>query len=243
MSNQDLCLSSANNCLNKIELLPLINDEIKNYIGKLSSHPIVKFCIDKTIPHVVLKDFAKLQFVDSTLWVPMLALIKDKIHSPKLLKAVKSNLLCEAGANGISHVSLCQQFIESLGITPRYGHALSFSEYSGHPLEIMTGIQDYPETVIAGWLLIAESLVPTLFKIFKMAFENISNIDLRYLDEHITVDADEHALWMYEAVEELLLNEHSFSEIMQGIDIGGRMILCIPDILYSKTIRILKLNS
>lgn len=217
-----------------------INNEILSYTHKFEQHPITKLCQARRIPRSVLDDFAKLQFIDSILWVPMLALIKGKVKSPRLAEAVRKNLLCEAGVDGIPHVTLCQEFSESLGIIPRYGDYNDFCKYASHPVEVMMSLQDCSEPFIAGWLLAAETLVPTLFRIFKTAYESIATVDFRYFNEHISVDSDEHSEWMREAVEELMMQSDCFEEIMFGVDMGGRIALSIPDVLFSKTIRLQK---
>ena len=182
-------------------------------------------------------EFAKIQFVDSILWVPMLALLKGKVKSPRLLKAVTANMLCEAGAEGMPHVTMCQQFVESLGITPRYGDYKDFAPLSAHPIEVMMAIQDFDEPFIAGWLLGAEALVPIMFSIFKSAFEKVEGADLRYFNEHIAIDSDEHAQWMREAAAELMGDSDCYEQVLAGMDLGARVTFSIPDVLYSKTIR------
>lgn len=229
---------------NKSDIFNKMHDldrEINAYTFKLRNHPIVKYCQQQILPLEILNDFAKVQFVDSVLWIPMLALIKGKIKSPRLLKAVRANMLCEAGADGIPHVTLCQKFIESLGIMPRYGDYNEFTKYSSHPVEIMMSIQDFDEPFITGWLLAAEALVPVMFSVFKEAYQNTPGVDLTYLNEHIVIDADEHAEWMRESAQELMMASDCFEQIKAGIDIGARLTLAIPDVLFAKTIRLLKM--
>lgn len=92
--------------------------------------------------------------------------------------------------------------------------------------------------VIAGWLLVAETLVPTLFSLFRPAFRRSPSVDLRYLDEHIAVDSDEHARWMHDAALEIAQTEGGFRSVIQGIHLGGRATLSVPDALFSKTVRL-----
>ena len=101
----------------------------------------------------------------------------------------------------------------------------------------MNGMVSFSEEQIAGWLMAAETLVPVFFALFRPAFVRFPNVDMRYLDEHITVDADEHAQWMNEAVLALLRDESSYEQILAGIDIGGRVTLSIPDLIYAKAVR------
>jgi hypothetical protein len=101
----------------------------------------------------------------------------------------------------------------------------------------MNGMMSLSEEEIAGWLMAAETLVPVFFQIFRPAFARFPGADLRYLDVHIEVDSSEHSQWMNEAVQELLKDEISFNRILAGIDIGGRLLLSIPDLLYTRTKR------
>lgn len=219
-----------------------VNAELKHYTHKLESHPIAKLCAKQQIPRQILNEFAKIQYVDSAFWVPMLSLIKGAVKSERLLKAVKENIICETGINATPHITLCKRYIESLGIMPSYGDYQNFSKHSIAPIELTLAIQDLGDPTIAGWLLAEEALVPVLFRIFRPAYALIKEADMGYLDEHISVDSDEHAVWMLEAVQELCVDSDSFEQVMAGIDLGARKTLCIPDALYSETMRLLQHN-
>jgi len=103
------------------------------------------------------------------------------------------------------------------------------------------------EGKLAGWLLAQESLVPVLFEVFRPAFAKIKGVDLTYLDEHIRVDADEHAKWMLDGVLALLeksrtdhgseWGETILKGVLYGIDLAGRVTLSVPDILYGMALR------
>src|SRR6185437_9820748 len=109
------------------------------------------------------------------------------------------------------------------------------------PVAVMNSVSALTEEEIAGWILAAEALVPHMFAMFLRAFERIKGSDLTYLREHISVDSDEHSQWMLEAARELLdrpgTEERSFQGILDGLDIGARVALSIPDALYAKALR------
>ena len=215
---------------------------IDRYNQELESHPIVKLAKEGWLPRPLLQEFTKIQFVDSVLWIPMLSLIKGRIKEPRLLKAVTDNILCESGYNGIPHTTLCAQFAQSVGVSAFYGDSQTYSPLSMHSIEMMNAVMGMSEAEICGWLLAAESLVPTLFQIFKPAFEKFPGADLTYLNEHISVDSDDHAQWMMEGAVAILENSknqsQALAEILAGIGLGGRVTLCIPDVLYSKALRL-----
>src|SRR5438552_2481866 len=101
--------------------LPSVCDEsvltaLKNYQSEILQHPIKPWCIGARLPEAVLQAFAKAQFVDSTMWVSMLSLIKGNASFPQLRDAVRRNILDEVGDSGIPHVTLCNKFVKSIGV-------------------------------------------------------------------------------------------------------------------------------
>ncbi|MDO8521385.1 MAG: iron-containing redox enzyme family protein [bacterium] len=210
---------------------------VEEYRGKLTCHPINDLIARRVLPLEVIRECAAIQYVDSMLWVPMLALMKDRVESPRLQEALRANIRCETGDAGISHLTLAQSFIRSLGIPPYFGDYGVQSKLASHPVEIMNAATGLNEAQIAGWLLVAETLVPHLFALLRPAFEGFPEVDLRYLDEHIAVDADEHAQWMDAAVKEILALGGRAEEVITGVDLGGRVTLSVPDALYAKAIR------
>lgn len=216
----------------------VLEQEVENYREQLLSHPIARLAARGVLPLEIAHEYARIQYVDSVLWIPMLALIKAKANSPRLRQAVRANILCEAGYDGIPHVELARLFIESLGQPSFFGDYQTYAPRAAHPVEVMNGLAGMSEAELAGWLLAAETLVPTFFQIFRPVFAAIPGVDLRYLDEHITIDSDEHAEWMKESVQELLQTSGHFEAIRDGIRIGGRLTLSIPDVLYARTVRI-----
>ncbi len=219
-----------------------IQQRLEIHADRMRRHPIGQLIREQRLPASVTREFAAIQYIDSVLWVPMLALMKDRATSPRLRRALTDNLLCEAGANHTSHITLCRQFVESLGIMPSFGNYNDHSRLATHPVEIMNSVTGLSEEEIAGWILAAESLVPVMFALFLPEFEKISGADLTYLREHINIDSDEHSQWMQEAVNELLSRAGADQGIVSGLEIGARVALSIPDALYAKAVRLNAIN-
>ena len=210
---------------------------LNQYIEQLKTHPLQSVFILPTTPRSLVEEFAGIQYVDSVLWVPMLAVMKDRVTNKKLYEALKDNLLCEAGATHESHVMLCQRFIKSIGISPYYGNHHEHSRLASHPVDMMNGVSGMNEEQIAGFNLVSEAIVPHLFKMVLPAFKRIAEADTTYLTDHITVDSDEHAQAMIDAVTDMLNQGASVGSIMEGMHLSGRTMLSIPDVLYSKYLR------
>lgn len=214
------------------QIQTLLEHKIAQQREQLLKHPIGGLIRTRTLPLDIAKRFAAIQYADSVLWVPMLALMKDQAQSPKLIQALRDNLLCEAGANHKSHVMLAREFIESLGVTQR------FTETSTTTLRLLGSIARMTEAQIAGWILAAEALVPTLFTLFLPVFERIPGTDLTYLKEHIHVDSDEHAQWMMQAALEIIERDpQALEQVLQGIYMGSQDALEAPNALYFETIQ------
>jgi len=217
------------------DYLALIDQRVEFYKDQLKRHPIVPLLKKNAVPRSILVDYAAIQYADSLLWVPMLALLKDRVKNERLKQALRENLLCEAGANATSHVEICRRFIESTGANL---DDIDFASISGGQVIRSVAVADLSEPQIAGWILTAETLVPLQFALFLDSFRKIGAVDLTYLIEHVAVDTDEHSQWMRESCLELLKESDCFNEILSGIDIGGRVQLRDPDVLYAKTKRI-----
>lgn len=207
------------------------------YIDQMRTHPLQTVFTQAGTPRSLVEEFASIQYVDSVLWVPMLAVMKDRAKNPKLYDALKDNLLCEAGATHESHVTLCQKFIKSIGISPFYGNFHEYSHLASHPVEMMNGVSGMSEEQIAGYNLVSEALVPYLFKMVLAAFKRIPEADTTYLTDHINVDADDHAQAMIEAVEDVIHTGGSVGSILEGMHLSARTALSIPDALYAKYLR------
>lgn len=209
------------------------------YTQKLETHPIKPLCDHAEVPKAVLEAFARAQFVDSTMWVAMLSLIKGHVSSTQLRDAVRKNILDEVGDAGTPHVTLCKRFVESLGVPTYYSNYREYSPASVFPVEVMMGLAGYcDDATIAGWLLSQENLVPVVFRIFRRAYATLPQADLTYLTEHEEVDSIDHARWIREAIEPLIYTTESTGRVISGIDIGGRTTISVLDFLYAQTVRL-----
>ena len=215
----------------------ILQSTLESYEKQLINHPLSLLIKKEGLDLETLREIAGLQYVDSVLWVPMLALMKDRVQNPKLKEALLDNLLCEAGATHTSHVTLCLEFIESLGVSPYYGDFSKLSSLGTQPVEMMNSVTGLNEGEIAGWILASEFLVPPLFKALRPAFARIPGVKLRYLEDHIVVDSDEHAQWMFDSCLDLSKEGKFEDDILSGLHMGGRTALSVPDAVYAKHIR------
>lgn len=214
-----------------------VHAALHQYEGQLETHPIGDLCARAALPREILESFARAQLVDNTLWVPMLALAKDKLSAPLLREAVRRNIMDEVGADGISHVTLCKQFVESVGLPTHYEDYREFSPASVYPVQVMMGLTGRcDDLLMAGWLISQENLVPAFFRMFRPAFAAIEGADTGYLVEHEEVDSAEHAQWFLEAVAAMLNSDEDLDRVLTGIDMGGRATLAVPDYLYSQAV-------
>jgi len=181
----------------------------------------------------LLCEFALTQWGDSVVWVPMLATMRDRVNNPRLRQALDANLRCEAGVDALrSHVTLCRQFVMSLGLQP--GLIPSRTRLGGYA-SAMTDITPLlTEPQIAGWILASESLVPALFTSVIDQFRQ-AGADIAYLVEHISVDDEEHAQWMREASIELISTGGgpAFGQILFGARLAARATISVLDTLYA----------
>jgi pyrroloquinoline quinone (PQQ) biosynthesis protein C len=203
-----------------------IFDRLADYRARLVEHPLLVEARAGRLPEPLLHEFAFHQLGDSILWIPMLAQMHDHARSPRLRRALADNIGHEAGLHATSHVTLALAMIKSLGI----------ESLRAFPTDVVTQTielwlhEELEEPAVAGWLLVAESLVPILFGALLPCFERLG-ADTRYFAEHVAVDADEHATWMAEAVEEIV--EASGSEpILDGMADAWAETCLVPDRLW-----------
>ena len=202
--------------------LEQVETALIHYQEQMQKHGLGKLIAQGRVSANIGLEFMKLQYIDSTLWVPMLAIMKDRVKHPTLKKALTDNLLCEAGAKHTSHVTLCAEFLISKGIDPYFGDLYHYSPLAKHPTEIMNSVIRMSEAEIAGWIMIAETIVPDLF---------------RLVHPLLTVDGEEHGEWMMRSIRELIQDGTPVEEILHGLHLGGRVALAVPDALYAKALR------
>jgi hypothetical protein len=175
---------------------------LDHYRDELVEHPLLEAARSGSLSVATLHQFACHQYSDSITWIPMLAQMKAKAtRSRRLQAAIRDNIAHEAGLDGTSHVTLAVQLLRSLGIVNLAGFPVATITDTAS-MWLSDGFAAMAEPAIAGWLLTAETLVPLMFAAIKPCFDPLG--DTRYFAEHIAVDADEHASWMAEAVDDVL---------------------------------------
>jgi pyrroloquinoline quinone (PQQ) biosynthesis protein C len=202
----------------------------------LVEHPLLVAARNGSLDTRTLHELAYYQYSDSITWIPMLAQMKSKaIRSGRLRKAIEDNIGHEAGLGGTSHVALAVDLMRSLGIdrVDRFPTATLAKEANEW---LSAEFAAFAEPQIAGWLLTAESLVPVMFATIKPCFDRIAGCDTKYFSEHVAIDADEHAAWMAEAVDEVvaLYGPRSVPGVLAGMTDAWHETLLAPDALWER---------
>lgn len=203
---------------------------LSDYRARLIEHPFL-VALDHPVP--ILHEFAFHQYSDSILWIPMLAQMRGKaLRSRRLRDAIADNIAHEAGLHATSHVQLAVELMRSLGVTRLDALPTSVFARSAE-LWLSDAFARFAEPEIAGFLLVAETLVPVMFAALEPSFRRLG-CDTRYFTEHIAVDADEHATWMAEAVEDILdiYGPSAAPAIAAGMADGWDETIEIPDELW-----------
>ena len=193
----------------------LIHQAVSYYQTKLANHPIRPFCEKGLLSRSLVEDFARIQYVDSTLWVAMLSLARGRVSNPKLSEAIRKNIFVRWELRRPAcypRAGVCQKPRNSSGVRRLPGLCSSHRTFRKSHECFRSGRETGSFRVGSG----RQTLVPTLFSMFRPAFQHHAGADLRYLDEHITIDADEHAQWMLEAAVEVSETEAGFKEIIHG---------------------------
>ncbi len=219
-----------------------IFDQLDGYRAQLVAHPLLTAARAGELSKETLHEFAFHQYSDSILWIPMLAQMKAMARkSARLRKAIEDNIAHEAGLGGADtrsarpgHVELAVALMRSLGITtldPFPTHTFARSAM----LWLTDEFVDQSEPEVAGWLLVAETLVPLMFAALRPSFVALG-CDTRYFDEHVEVDTDEHAAWMADSVEDVLeLYGHAAQhQITAGMVDAWHETREVPDALWRK---------
>ncbi|HEV7557381.1 MAG TPA: iron-containing redox enzyme family protein [Kofleriaceae bacterium] len=205
---------------------------LDHYRAELLRHPLLEAGSRGILDDATLHEFAFHQYSDSITWIPMLAQMKSMAtRSRRLQAAIRDNIAHEAGLDGTSHVTLAVELMRSMGITnlDRFT-TTTFADTAS--MWLSDPFVSSPEPAIAGWLLTAETLVPLMFAAVKPSFERIANT--RYFSVHIAVDADEHASWMAEAVDDVvaLYGPACVPIITAGMADAWRETIEVPDALW-----------
>jgi hypothetical protein len=163
----------------------------------------------------------------------MLAQMKARaVRSGRLRRAIEDNIACEAGIGGMSHVQLAVDLMKSLGVTD-VDETLA-GTFARNANEWLSASWDEP--AIAGWLLVAETLVPILFADFLPCFARLG-CATAYFTEHVAVDRDEHAAWMTDAVADVVELYGGIARVIAGMEQGWDETIDIPDLLHAQLVR------
>jgi pyrroloquinoline quinone (PQQ) biosynthesis protein C len=213
-----------------------ISERLTAYRTELARHPLVVAAQAHELSTDLLLELAFHQYSDSILWIPMLAQMKSKAtRSPRLRQAIEHNIAHEAGLGTTSHVQLAVAMMRSLGVTDvRAFPTATFAREAGEWLsDEFAGVN---EAMIAGWLLVAESLVPQLFAAIAPCYARLPGCDTHYFTEHIAVDGDEHAAWMAESVADVIAiyGPGCLDDIADGMADGYAETVRAPDDLWRR---------
>jgi len=223
---------TMNNHQYKIETEPIFA-ELARYRATLIQHPLLIAAEEGELPRETLLQFAYHQYSDSILWIPMLAQMKSKAtRSRRLRKAIEDNIAHEAGLGGESHVTLAVRMMRTLGVRDLEAFP-SDTFLRSATLWLTDDFASFDEPEIAGFLLTAETLVPLMFAAVARSYE-IAGCDARYFREHVAVDGDEHAMWMAEAVDDVVAayGPSCVPSILRGMEDAFAETIEVPDTLW-----------
>ena len=212
-----------------------IFEQLAGYRAQLVDHPLLTAARTGKLSTETLHEFAFHQYSDSILWIPMLAQMKGMARkSARLRKAIEDNIAHEAGLGNTSHVQLAVSLMRSLGISelePFPTHTFARSA----TLWLTDEFAHQSEPEVAGWLLVAETLVPLMFAALRPSFVALG-CDTRYFREHIDVDTDEHSRWMAESVEDMfdIYGPACTGSITAGMTDAWQETCEVPDSLWRK---------
>ena len=213
-----------------------IFDLLENYRTELARHPLMEAARRSELSTEILLELAFYQYSDSILWIPMLAQMKEMaVRSKRLRTAIMDNIAHEAGLNGTSHVTLAVNMMRSLGVRTLDAFPTNtFAKSATLWLTDEFALQREPE--VAGWLLVAESLVPQMFAIVAPCYARVPGCDTQYFTQHVAVDSDEHAQWMTEAVADVMqiYGVESRDVVIAGMVDAWEETREVPDALWRR---------
>jgi pyrroloquinoline quinone (PQQ) biosynthesis protein C len=213
-----------------------IFDLLGNYRDELTRHPLLEAARKNELSTEILLELAFYQYSDSILWIPMLALMKEMAtRSKRLRAAIEDNIAHEAGLGGTSHVQLAVTMMRSLGVRTLDAFPASTFAKSA-TLWLSDTFSGQPEPEVAGWLLVAETLVPLMFAEVAPCYARIDGCDTRYFTEHVAIDSDDHARWMRESVADVLqiYGPESLETIVAGMTDAWLETREVPDELWRR---------
>jgi pyrroloquinoline quinone (PQQ) biosynthesis protein C len=213
-----------------------IFDLLGNYREQLARHPLMEAARTGQLSTEILLELAFYQYSDSILWIPMLAQMKElAVRSKRLRTAIEDNIGHEAGLGGTSHVMLAVTMMRSLGVRELTAFPTTTFANSA-TLWLSDGFAQQPEPEVAGWLLVAESLVPQMFAEVAPCYARIAGCDTRYFTQHVAVDNDEHAQWMSEAVADVMqiYGPSAREVVIAGMTDAWQETIEVPDSLWRR---------
>lgn len=213
-----------------------IFDLLENYRNELARHPLMEAAKRDGLSRQILLELAFYQYSDSILWIPMLAQMKElAVRSTRLRAAIEDNIRHEAGIGGTSHVTLAVTMMRSLGVRELDTYPTSTFAKSA-TLWLGDEFVRQPEPEVAGWLLVAESLVPQIFAEVAPCYARIEGCDTTYFTQHVAVDSDEHAQWMTEAVADVMqiYGADARASVLAGMRDAWEETIEVPDHLWRR---------
>jgi len=213
-----------------------IFDLLGNYREQLARHPLMEAARQDGLSTEILLELAFYQYSDSILWIPMLAQMKEMaVRSKRLRAAIEDNIAHEAGLGGTSHVTLAVTMMRSLGVRALDAFPTTTFAKSA-TLWLTDAFANQPEPEVAGWLLVAESLVPQMFAEVAPLYARIPGCDVRYFTQHVAVDNDEHARWMTESVADVMqiYGAEARDSIIAGMQDAFEETIEVPDHLWRR---------
>lgn len=217
----------------QLALDPMANvrDHLEDLRRQVRSHPVGKLKLSRE----ALVKFALAQYRDSRVWAGWFVTMRDLVTDPVLKAALQHSLEGEVGdVDHVSHMTLCIDFIRSLGLEPSSALADSNPRIGGFAEGMINLIPNMNQAQICGWVMGTEDLVPSLFELFLGHYEKLGGVNTRYLTEHIQVDAEDHAVEMRRGCDSILSSDQQcIGDIQFGIDLAGRFTLSVPDELLA----------
>ncbi len=186
----------------------------------LADHRINHEISARTLSKAGLDMIIKCLYADGVWWVSGLRYMLKRARNKRFIQALSDNLACETGySGGSAHMVLLDDFIESICLKidmndPIYRDATKRAQQENLMLKKATEPQK------AGFMLATEHIFPKMLQVIRPAvLDHYPKAIMNYIDEHIEVDADEHAIWMQESVEQIIAESEEYtSEIMEEMN-------------------------
>lgn len=211
-----------------------VDDRLSILRAQLRQHPAGQLAL----PREALEQFAFAQYRDSRVWAGWFVTMRDLVKNRVLREALQHSLEGEVGdTNTKSHMTLCLEFLRSMGLQPSDAITPQGSRVGGYAEWMINVLPNLSEAEICGWIMGTEDLVPALFELFLPHFEKLGGINTHYLTEHIVVDSVDHAVELRKGCLAILSDperilygeEKTLADVLFGIELAGRFTLSVPD--------------